>query len=95
LRYYHGRHQALDRPEEGAPELAARNRGESFGPRQYAFAEVLELDTLPCWRHLLPTQYRTRMAGLVDQVITAAPGGFQIDAGWTKPRASPSGRYGD
>jgi len=49
-------------------EFAARNRGESFGPRRYAYEEILELDPLPCWRHLSPEQYRSRMAGLVETI---------------------------
>jgi hypothetical protein len=53
-------------------EFAARKRGESFGTRQYVFAEVLALDPLPCWRHLSPEQYRSRMKGLVDKVIAEA-----------------------
>jgi hypothetical protein len=44
----------------------------SFPTRQYAFAEVLALDPLPCWRHLSPEQYRSRMKGLVDKVIAEA-----------------------
>jgi len=39
---------------------AARNRGESFGPRKYAVQEVLALDPLPCWRHLSPEQYQAQ-----------------------------------
>jgi hypothetical protein len=50
-------------------EFAARNRGESFGPRTYAFEEVLELGPLPCWRHLTQEQYRSRMTGLVETII--------------------------
>jgi REP element-mobilizing transposase RayT len=49
-------------------EFAARNRGESFGLRKYAFDEILALDPLPCWRHLSPEQYRSRMAGLVEKI---------------------------
>ena len=50
-------------------EFAARNRGESFNPRKYAMPEVLELDQLPCWRHLSKEQYRSRMVGLVEKII--------------------------
>ncbi len=53
-------------------EFAARNRGESFGPRQYAIEETLELDPLPCWRHLSPEQYRSQIAGLVENIIAEA-----------------------
>lgn len=50
-------------------EFAARNRGERFGSREYALPEELKLDPLPCWRHLSPEQYRSRMAGLVETII--------------------------
>jgi REP-associated tyrosine transposase len=53
-------------------EFAARNRGESFGPRKYAMREVLELDPLPCWRDLSEEQYRSLMAGLVEKTIVEA-----------------------
>jgi REP-associated tyrosine transposase len=53
-------------------EFAARNRGESFGPRKYAMPEVLELDPLPCWRHLSEKQYQSRMAGLVEKITVEA-----------------------
>ncbi len=51
-------------------EFAARNRGESFGLRKYALPEILDLDPLPCWRHLSKEQYRSRMAGLVEKITT-------------------------
>jgi hypothetical protein len=53
-------------------EFAARNRGESFGLRKYAMPEVLELDPLPCWRHLSEKQYQSRMAGLVEKITVEA-----------------------
>ena len=34
--------------------------------------KVLELDPLPCWRHLSPEQYRSRMAGLVETITVEA-----------------------
>jgi REP element-mobilizing transposase RayT len=49
-------------------EFAARNRGESFGPREYAEEESLELDPLPCWQHLTEAQYRSQMARLVEKI---------------------------
>ena len=53
-------------------EFAARNRGEQFGPRKYAFDETLELDPLPCWRHLSQKQYRSQIAGLVEKITAEA-----------------------
>jgi hypothetical protein len=53
-------------------EFAARNRGEQFGARQYATREILELDPLPCWRHLSPEQYRSQIAGLVETIEAEA-----------------------
>ncbi|HEX9943353.1 MAG TPA: hypothetical protein VGG03_15145 [Thermoanaerobaculia bacterium] len=53
-------------------EFAARNRGEPFGPRQYATREVLELDPLPCWRHLSPEPYRAQIAALVEKITADA-----------------------
>jgi REP element-mobilizing transposase RayT len=35
-------------------EYAARSRGEDVAPRRFATREVLELDPLPCWRHVPP-----------------------------------------
>ncbi len=49
-------------------EYAARNRGEDFGVMEYASREELVLSPLPCWKHLLPEQYRERVAGLVEQI---------------------------
>jgi REP element-mobilizing transposase RayT len=46
----------------------ARNRGESFGPREYAEEESLKLDPLPCWRHLTEEQYQSQMTRLVDKI---------------------------
>jgi hypothetical protein len=65
-------------------EFAARNRGESFGPRKYSLPEVLELDPLPCWRHLSEKQYQSRMAGLVERSPVEAA------ARRKEPAASPS-----
>ena len=53
-------------------EFAARNRGENFSLRQYAKQEELELDPLPCWRHLSPEQYRAQIATLVETIAAEA-----------------------
>ena len=49
-------------------EYAARRRGETFEPLQYATREVLELDPLPCWKHLTEEQRRARVAALVEDI---------------------------
>ncbi len=53
-------------------EYAARRRGESFDRLQYATREVLELDPLPCWKHLTEEQRRERTASLVADIETEA-----------------------
>jgi REP element-mobilizing transposase RayT len=49
-------------------EYLARRRGEKFEPFQYATREVLELDPLPCWKHLTEEQRRVRVAALVEDI---------------------------
>jgi REP element-mobilizing transposase RayT len=49
-------------------EYAARQRGKSFQPLEYATEETLELDPLPCWRHLTPEQIRRNVAELVGRI---------------------------
>src|SRR5436305_5016515 len=49
-------------------EYAARRRGETFEPLQYATREVLELDPLPCWEHLTAEQRRLRAVALVEDI---------------------------
>ncbi len=49
-------------------EYLARRRGEDFGPFQYATRETLELDPLPCWKHLTPEQRQKRVAALVPEI---------------------------
>jgi putative transposase len=49
-------------------EYLARRRGEKFSPLQYATREVLELDPLPCWKHLTAEQRRARVAALVEDI---------------------------
>lgn len=39
---------------------------------QYATQEELELDPLPCWRHLSPEQYRAQIATLVETIAPEA-----------------------
>ena len=72
-------------------EFAARNRGESFGPRKYAMPEILELDPLPCWRHLSKEQYRSRMAGLVEKITVETADHLTILANMTGKPCSESG----
>jgi putative transposase len=49
-------------------EYLARRRGEKFDCLQYAIREVLELDPLPCWKHLTEEQRRLRAAALVEDI---------------------------
>src|SRR5437763_5302540 len=49
-------------------EYLARRRGEKFELLQYATREVLELDPLPCWKHLTEEQRRVRVAALVEDI---------------------------
>jgi hypothetical protein len=53
-------------------EYAARQRGEDVPLDRFATREILELDPLPCWRGLLPEQYRQRIGGLIDAIIETA-----------------------
>ena len=41
---------------------------EDFGPFQYATRETLELDPLPCWKHLTPEQRQQQVAALVSEI---------------------------
>jgi REP element-mobilizing transposase RayT len=49
-------------------EYLARRRGEDFGPFQYATRETLELDPLPCWKHL-PEEKRQHLAAALASEI--------------------------
>jgi hypothetical protein len=49
-------------------EYAARNRGEEYGRLTYATEETFVLSRLPCWEHLSPDDYRTRVAELVEEI---------------------------
>ncbi|HEY2290847.1 MAG TPA: hypothetical protein VGM86_09120 [Thermoanaerobaculia bacterium] len=49
-------------------EYLARRRGKTFDPLEYATREVLELDPLPCWKHLPAEQRRARAAALVEDI---------------------------
>jgi REP element-mobilizing transposase RayT len=65
-------------------EYLAGRRGEDFGRFQYATRETLELDPLPCWKHLTPS---VRLAPVPPPVPRPAhlhlgctkdfPGGFR------------------
>ncbi len=43
-----------------------------FDPLKYATREVLELDPLPCWRHLTEEQRCVRVAALVEDIESEA-----------------------
>jgi len=49
-------------------ESAARSRGESVTPRQFAVSEALTLAPLPCWRQLTPEAIRERVKGLLCEI---------------------------
>jgi REP element-mobilizing transposase RayT len=49
-------------------EYVARRRGEKFDPLHFATREILELDPLPCWKHLPEPERRRRIAALVENI---------------------------
>ncbi len=49
-------------------EYLARRRGETFDRLQYATREILELDPLPCWKHLSEAERHRRTAALVEDI---------------------------
>ncbi len=53
-------------------EYAARRRGEDFSRLQYATAEILILDPLPCWKDLTEEERRRRAAALVTTIEAEA-----------------------
>jgi REP element-mobilizing transposase RayT len=53
-------------------EYNARLRREDFDARKYAIPEVVHLSPLPCWKHLEPETYRSRIARLVLEIESAA-----------------------
>jgi REP element-mobilizing transposase RayT len=53
-------------------EYAARNQRQAFERLCYATEEAVTFSPLPCWAHLSPELYRTRIAGLVQSIETAA-----------------------
>ncbi len=56
-------------------EYNARLRGKEPGPREFASSEKVVLSQLPCWKHLTPEAYRSRIAEIVQTIEeTAAEG---------------------
>lgn len=49
-------------------ECAARSRGKRFERLEYASRETVELDPLPCWRHLSEESYRGRVRDVISQI---------------------------
>src|SRR5947199_1502433 len=49
-------------------EYLARRRGEKFDSLHFATRETLELDPLPCWKHLPEPERRQRVAALVEDI---------------------------
>jgi REP element-mobilizing transposase RayT len=53
-------------------EYAARHQRQDFERLRYASEEAVTLTPIPCWAHLSPELYRSRIAGLVESIETAA-----------------------
>jgi hypothetical protein len=53
-------------------EYAARNQGEEHSRLQFASAESVALSPLPCWAHLPPAAYRSRVQALVADIEAGA-----------------------
>jgi REP element-mobilizing transposase RayT len=53
-------------------EYTARLRREEFDARQYASAQEVILSQLPCWKHLNPEVYRSRIAELIREINDTA-----------------------
>jgi REP element-mobilizing transposase RayT len=53
-------------------EYAARRRGETYERLQYASAETITLSPLPCWKHLSPEAYQSRIVHLVEEIESEA-----------------------
>jgi REP element-mobilizing transposase RayT len=49
-------------------EYNARLRREEFEVRKYTSPETVILSQLPCWKHLSPESYRSRIAQLVEEI---------------------------
>ncbi len=49
-------------------EYLARMKGEEVNPDDFIEPETLTFESLPCWEHLSPEQYRARIAPLVEQI---------------------------
>ena len=53
-------------------EYAARQRGETYEPLDYATEETLTLDPLPCWRHLDACVVRGYIRDFVTEIEEVA-----------------------
>jgi REP element-mobilizing transposase RayT len=53
-------------------EYNARLRGKEPGPREFIRPEQVVLSQLPCWKHLTPEEYRSRIAELVREIEETA-----------------------
>lgn len=49
-------------------EYAARRRHQEIDPLRFATRETLIFTPLPCWQHLTPESYRSRVAALVQEI---------------------------
>jgi REP-associated tyrosine transposase len=53
---------------ERTREYAARNLRQPFDRLRFATEETVVLSPIPCWAHLSPDHYRSRVAALVDSI---------------------------
>jgi hypothetical protein len=72
-------------------EYLARRRGETFDRLQYATREILELDPLPCWKHLPEAERHRRIAAFVEDIEaeTAARRRGREPSLWAQPPSWP------
>ncbi len=61
-------------------EHGARLQGKPFHRLDFATEYTLRLEPLPCWAHLVPEQYRQRIAELVADLEADAAAERQIDS---------------
>jgi len=50
-------------------EWAARRRGEKYELYDYATKYRVGFEPLPCFRHLSPEEYRTKVASLIEEIV--------------------------
>jgi len=53
-------------------EYAARSQRKNFKRLRYATEETVVISPIPCWAHLSPKLFRSRVASLMDSIAAAA-----------------------